>query len=365
MTGQSKELSIRLKRLQRSLLRRKLDGMIVYDRFNSFYLTGFRASLSYLLVTGHTATLLVDGRYQEMAQRSVRHCEVALFKKIGPVLEKWRRSLALRRVGLEGSIPWSQWEFFQSHLTGVELVEAADLILRLRLIKSAGEIKKIEAAAALTDEIYARLLKYVGAGMTEFEVRNWIRRQVDELRAEGESFDAIVAAGPNASMPHYRPGSRKIRAGDPLLVDMGVLLDGYCSDMTRVIQLGEGPPPSGFRKVYEAVRQAEEAALRAIRPGAPAAELYRLAVKSLKRRGLARYFTHGLGHGVGLEIHEAPVLNSTSTDVLKAGMVITIEPGVYLPKQFGVRIEDLVVVTRTGGRVLSRSPKALLTIGDR
>ncbi len=346
----------RLRRLQAGLRRRRLDATIVFDRTNVVYLTGFRSSLSYLIVTPREAVLFVDGRYIEAARATVRHCEVELFKKIGETLARWRRRIRPSRVGLEGSIPWSQWREFGSHLPGVELVEAEELILRARLIKSSSEIRSIQASARLNDAVYESTLQALRPGMTELDVRRHLRAEVDRLGVEGQSFDCIIASGPAASRPHYVPSANRLRRGDLFLIDMGMLVDGYCSDMTRVVALGS-PPKARLRRAFDAVLEAEEAALREVGPGVKAADLHRLAVEKLRRRGLAGRFTHGLGHGVGLQIHEAPVLNAYSTDVLRAGMVITIEPGVYLPGQGGVRIEDLVLVTSTGHRVLSGATK--------
>lgn len=350
------EFKRRLRALQSSLAKRKLDAFIVYDRFNAFYLTGLKASLSYLLVTPRSATLLVDGRYIESAKRKVPHCEVRLFKKIGDSMEQWRREHTPRRIGLEGSIPYNQWTQFAKFISGVEWIEAGELILKQRLIKSAYEIKLIEASAKLNDQMYELGLSAVTPGRTEWDIRNAIRMASDAAGADGESFDSIIATGSNGSMPHYRPGPHLIKNGDTLLIDMGMLVNGYCSDMTRVVGVGKAPNPK-MRKAFDAVLEAEEAALKAAGPGVKCSDLHKIATEKLKKRGLAQYFTHGLGHGVGLEIHEAPTLNSISADVLRPGMIITIEPGVYLPGHGGVRIEDLAVVTRNGVRSLSRSEK--------
>lgn len=355
------ELKKRVERLQNALARRRLDAMIVFDRTNSFYLTGFQSTLSYLLITPREARLLVDGRYVEMAREAVRHCDVRLFKKLPATLKAWKREFGLNRIGLEGSVPWNQWSQFAQHIDGVQWVEAEQLILKQRLIKSRAEIKQIEASAHLNDEIYEAALRSAQPGATEIDVRNTIRAEADRRGAEGESFDCIVASGMTGSMPHYHPSVNPLRSGDMLLIDMGMMLGGYCSDMTRCVALGK-KPKKRMRKAFDAVLEAEEAALKEVGPGVKAADLHRIATERLKRRGLARYFSHGLGHGVGLEIHEGPTLNASSSDVLRAGMIVTIEPGVYLPGVGGIRIEDMVVVTRSGHRVLSRSPKTFREI---
>ncbi len=348
--------SRRVARVQSELNRRKLDAMIVFDRFNANYLTGLKSSLSYLLITPRSAVLFVDGRYIESARKNVKHCEVRLFKKIGESLAAWRREFEPRKIGFEGSIPWNSRKQFGDQISGAEFVESGEIILLQRLIKSPEEVKLIGASAKLNDEVYEAALEALYPGQTEMDVRNAIHAEADKRNADGESFECIVATGPAGSMPHYRPGRNELISGDMLLIDMGMLLEGYCSDMTRVVALGE-KPKTKMRKAFDAVLEAEEAALAEVGPGVKTADLHKIATEKLKKRGLASYFTHGLGHGVGLEIHEAPTLNSVSKDVLKPGMVITIEPGVYLPGLGGVRIEDLVVVTKNGHRSLSGAEK--------
>lgn len=188
------------------------------------------------------------------------------------------------------------------------------------------------------------------------DLRNVIRHEADLRGADGLSFESIVAAGTMSSRPHYEPQARLLETGNLLLIDMGMRLAGYCSDMTRVVGLGRRPQ-ARLVKAYRALLEAQEAALDAVGPGVACAELDRIARDKLKTSKLAKYFTHGLGHGVGLEIHEPPALNGRSKEILRPGMVITIEPGVYLPGVGGIRIEDLVLVTRSGHRVLSHSPK--------
>lgn len=351
-----KELNRRLGKLQSALKRRKLDAMIVFDRFNAFYMTGFKSSLSYLLVTPKSALLLVDGRYIEAARATVKHCEVELFKKIGDSFASWNRDHRPKRVGFEGAIPWSAWKQFSEWLPGVQWIESGDLLMQMRIRKSPEEIKAIAQSAKVNDEVYESAIASIHEGFDEIDLRNVIHAESDRRGVDGLSFECIVASGAAGSMPHYRPAHNAIQRGDLLLIDMGMLVDGYCSDMTRVVSIG-AKPKARLQRAFDAVLEAEEAALKKVGPGVKCADLHRIATEKLKRRGFAKYFTHGLGHGVGLEIHEKPVLNAISSDVLEPGMVVTIEPGVYLPGLGGVRIEDMVVVTNNGCRVLSQSPK--------
>ncbi len=354
---QSREYGRRVKKAQQGLARRKLDAMVVYDRHNTFYLTGLHCSFSYLVISPREAFLLVDGRYIEAARETVRHIDVRLMRKPRQDLGRLLRGPRPRAVGFEGSAAWGTVDEWRSLLPGVEWHECGELILKQRLIKSPTEIKLIEKSARMTDQIFENVTGRIEPGMTEMDVRNRIRGEADRLGARALSFDCIVASGMTSSRPHYSPAERPLEAGELLLIDMGVVVEGYCSDMTRVVAVGRPPKPR-LRRLYDAVLEAEQAALAAVKPGVACAELDRIARDKLKARRLGRYFIHGLGHGVGLEIHEAPTLNNRSQQILRAGMVITIEPGAYLPGRGGVRIEDLVVVTRNGRRVLSRTPKA-------
>ena len=355
------EWRARLKKLQQQMKRRRLDAMIVFDRTNTYYLTGLRCSLSYLLITPREAVLLVDGRYIETAREKVRHCEVRLLRDWRSEFEKWRRACEPRRIGFEGSAPWAKVEEWRRALGEGEWIESDELIHKMRLIKSTAEIERIARSARINDQVYEAALAAVKPGITEADIARVIRAETERLGAQNMSFDSIVAAGAMSSRPHYESGQRRLEAGDLLLIDMGVVFEGYCSDMTRVVALGRKPKPR-LTRLYAAVLAAQEAALKQVRPGIACAELDAVARNALKARRLGRYFTHGLGHGVGLEIHEGPALNARSKQTLRAGMIVTIEPGAYLPGLGGVRIEDLVVVTRKGCRVLSRTPKNLRII---
>lgn len=351
------ELRRRMEGLRRAMRRANLDAFLVFDRTDTHYLSGFRGSLSYLLVTADSARLLVDGRYIEAAGKAAPLCEVVLFKKLEKSLKAWRKEFAPRRVGFEGTISVDAMREFERHLPGVELVESGGSIRALRLVKSAWEIERLAASARMNDAVYEAAIEAARTAPDELAVRDVIRREADRRGAEGLSFECIVAAGASGSMPHYVPGPVPLREGTLLLIDQGVTAPGgYCSDMTRVVALGDRVP-ARLRKAFDATLEAEKAALAEVGPGVACKDLHRIAVETLKKRGLANRFTHGLGHGVGLEIHEAPRLNKESETILKPGMIVTIEPGVYLPGLGGVRIEDLVVVTKDGGRALSAAPK--------
>ncbi|OPZ09455.1 MAG: putative peptidase [candidate division BRC1 bacterium ADurb.BinA292] len=352
-----RELARRIQRIQHGLRRRRLDALLVFDRHNSRYLLGFASSLSYLFITPREAVAYFDGRYYEAASTAISHLEVRLMAQPRTAIERWGNEFHPRRIGFEGSTAFSSLEQWRELLPGLKWEECGELIARQRIVKSPAEAKLIERSAAMTDAIFETVIAALRPGMTEWDVRNLIHAEAARRGARSLSFECIVASGATGSRPHYEAQARPLERGDLLLIDMGVVVEGYCSDMTRVVALGRAPR-ARLRKAYDAVLAAEEAALAEVAPGVACADLDRIAREHIKARRFGRYFTHGLGHGVGLEIHEPPTLNGRSKEVLRAGMVVTIEPGVYLPGLGGVRIEDLVLVTRNGRRVLSRAPKA-------
>jgi Xaa-Pro aminopeptidase len=243
---------------------------------------------------------------------------------------------------------------------GVELTPRGGLVEPLRRVKDEAEIAAIAAAAELTDQAYLELEESGFGGRSEREVALWAESRMRELGASAPSFPPIVAAGPNGSLPHAEPGERQVSTGDMVVVDMGAILDGYCSDCTRTY--GCGAVGNAERDVYETVLDAQLAGLEALRPGLAGREVDAAARERIEAAGHGERFGHGLGHGVGIAVHEAPRLSQRSEDDLLAGDVVTVEPGIYIPGEFGVRIEDLVVVEETGPRSLSGRPKQLLEL---
>jgi Xaa-Pro aminopeptidase len=242
---------------------------------------------------------------------------------------------------------------------GVELMPTTGVVAGLRAVKDEDELAAVRRAARVTYDAYARLSQEPLVGRTEAEVAWWLERTLRDEGAEGLAFPPIVASGPNAALPHHHPGERTIGAGETVIVDAGAEIAGYCADCTRTF--ATGPLPDDLQEAYALCRSAQEAALAEVRAGALASELDGIARSLIEESGLAPVL-HGLGHGVGLEVHERPVLRPTSSDVLAAGNVVTVEPGVYLAGRGGVRIEDLVVVGESGPEILSSFTKDLLTL---
>jgi Xaa-Pro aminopeptidase len=342
-------------KLAASLPGRELDLMLVTDLVNVGYLTGFGGTNGACICGEETRVFLTDFRYTERAEAEVEGWEVVT------IADDWLGGIAERlsgRVGFEDDhTPVRLIEKLRAKLAdGVELTPAGGAVEELRRVKDEAELSAIAAASELADEIWRWTVERGLGGRTEREVAHAAEARMRELGAE-PSFPTIVATGPNGALPHAEPGDRKIEEGELIVFDMGAKLDGYCSDGTRTYACGE--PGEAAREVYELVLAAQAAALAAVRAGARGEEVDSAARDLIAEAGHGERFGHGLGHGVGLEVHEAPRLSQRSEDLLAPGEVVTVEPGVYLPGELGVRIEDLVVVTEAGHRNLSGLPKKL------
>jgi Xaa-Pro aminopeptidase len=342
-------------RLAAMLAERELDLILVTDLTNVRYLTGFTGTNGACICGPDIRCFLTDFRYTERAAAEVDGWETIT------VADDWLGGIAAQLSGSFG--------FEDSHLSvrllerlrgklaeGVEPAAAGGAVEKLRRVKDEEELAAIAAAAELADEVWRWSVDRGLGGRTEREVARAAEARIRELGAD-PSFPAIVAAGPNGALPHAEPGERRIEAGDLVVFDMGAKLDGYCSDGTRSFAVGE--PGERGREVYETVRGAQQAALDAVAAGVGGEALDAVAREAIAAAGYGERFGHGLGHGVGLEVHEEPRLSPRSEDVLAAGEVVTIEPGVYLPGELGVRIEDLVVVGDAACRNLSGLPKDL------
>jgi len=342
-------------RLAALVAERELDRLLVTDLVNVRYLTGFGGTNGACVCGADTRVFLTDFRYTERAEAEIEGWDVVT------VRDDWLGGIAEHLSGRTG---------FEDHHMAVRTFEklrekvgeevslegAGGTVEKLRRVKDEVELAAIAASSELADEIWLWAVQRGLAGRTELDVARAAEAQMRELGAE-PSFPMIVAAGPNGALPHAEPGEREIGRGELVVFDMGAKLDGYCSDGTRTFVTGE--PDEAAREVYATVLEAQEAALGAVRVGARAEEVDGVARELIAAAGHGERFGHGLGHGVGLEVHEEPRVSPRSEDVLAAGEVVTIEPGIYLPGELGVRIEDLVVVAEDGCRNLSSLPKGL------
>jgi Xaa-Pro aminopeptidase len=342
-------------RLEQLLAEPELDRMLVTDLTNVRYLTGFTGTNGACICGAGVRLFLTDFRYTERAAAEVEGWEPIT------VEGDWLSAIAERLQGRAGfeddqmSVR-ALAKLKEKLAEGVEMTPAGGIVERLRRVKDEVELAAIEAASELADEVWRWSLERGFAGRSERQVARAAEARIRELGGD-PSFPAIVAAGPNGALPHAEPGEREIGRGELVVFDMGAKLDGYCSDGTRTYATGE--PGEEARGVYEVVREAQAAALAAIAAGVGGEAVDAVARQAIDAAGHGKRFGHGLGHGVGLEVHEAPRLSLRSEDVLAPGEVVTVEPGIYLPGRLGVRIEDLVVVTADGHRNLSGLPKAL------
>ncbi|MCL2445738.1 MAG: aminopeptidase P family protein [Oscillospiraceae bacterium] len=314
---------------------------------NRRYLTGFVSSYGSLLVTRDAAILLTDSRYIEAAQAAVTSCAVEEVKT--GRLQALCKLYGVKKLWLEGSATLERVRQLRDALPGVYITPGRVLDMQLnqlRMIKSSDEVEKITAAQRIAEAAFAQVLPSIAVGMTEREVALSLDFAMLHGGAERLSFDTIVAAGVNGSKPHAVPGDYALQHGDLITMDFGAVVDGYHSDMTRTVALGE--PSAQAREIYDVVLMAQQAALEAIAPGVACKDVDAAAREIIKAAGFGKEFRHGTGHGVGLAVHEEPRLSEKSRDVLRPGMMVTAEPGIYLPGVCGVRIEDLVVVTEEG-----------------
>ncbi len=334
------------------------EPLLVTDAASVRYLTGFRSTNCALLVEpGGATTLFTDFRYAEGARR-VEQVEFTQTRR--DVTGALSELLGGRRIGFEaGRIPYAQWQGLGSG--GAQLVPTHGLIEALRAVKEPSELETMRRAAALCDAVYEALVEQPIVGRTEADVAWTIERTFRELGAEALSFVPIVAAGLNGASPHGRPSANVIEAETLVTIDLGCILDGYCSDCTRTF--ATGPLSQELTGVYDLVAQSQLDGLAAVRAGESGADVDAASRTGIGAAGLAEAYGHGLGHGVGIEIHEAPTLRPESTDVLQAGNVVTVEPGLYLPGVGGCRIEDIVIVTDDGCERMTFFTKELVTVG--
>ncbi len=356
-------MSTRLDRMLALLDERGLDAALITSYPNRFYLSGFTmdgtaASAGFVLVDREAITVCTNANNTGWAAANAR--PGVLVEQVERPWETWfaersQRS-GWRTVGFEDSdLTVASYQALRAAAPNLELSPLGDSVARLRAVKDAEELELITRAIHLNDEVFVTATKGLEAGTTERELAWRIDRTMRDLGGDGNGFTTIVAAGPHAASPHHEPTDRPIEAGEPVIIDMGVRVGGYLSDLTRTIWVGE-PSPS-LRSVYNVVYEANAAALAGIRPGKTSEENDRTGREVIEAAGHGDQFVHGLGHGIGIQIHEAPFMGRTHNYDFPVGAVITIEPGIYIPDWGGVRIEDVGVLEADGLRVLTRAPK--------
>jgi Xaa-Pro aminopeptidase len=355
------DIAGRLTRLRAGL---EPAALLVTGLTNVRYLTGFTGSAGMLFVLPDEAVFLTDGRYGTQSEEQLRAAGVDARVEVARAFDQAERAqeivagAKITELGLEAAhVSWArQRALAERWFPGVELIPTEGRVEELRRVKDAGELARLAAAARIADNALALVREELASGLTEAEFGRHLDFQMRELGASGPSFDTIVAGGPNGAMPHHRPGPRLIQKGEPIVLDFGALYDGYCSDMTRTVWVDEVADPQ-LRRAVSVVLESQAAGVAAVGPGIEAKDVDRACREVIAAAGWGDHFVHGTGHGVGLDIHEAPAVAATSTDTLQVGHVVTVEPGVYLPGLGGVRIEDTVVVTEDGCRPLTSTTK--------
>ncbi|HLJ48189.1 MAG TPA: Xaa-Pro peptidase family protein [Bryobacteraceae bacterium] len=337
----------------------KLDGFLVSHLPNVRYLTGFTGSNALVLITPNSTTLFTDPRYTIQAQTESTAKVVIAKGSLVQAASKFIQRKRLKNLGFEKShLSYQTWEFLKPLKLTLKPIDAA--IESRRTIKSPEEIARIRQAVQTNSAAFTVTLKRIRPGVTESAVAAELEYQMRRRGAEKPAFETIVAFGTRAALPHAQPTHQKLNASDLVLIDMGATQNGYTSDMTRTFFIGNPTPK--LRKMYEAVLKAQLAGIDAVREGVTADRVDRATRSVLRSEGLDKYFVHSTGHGLGLEIHEAPRLGRKDKTPLQAGMVITIEPGVYMENIGGVRIEDTVLVTKNGCEVLTPTSKELMAV---
>ena len=346
----------RLKGLRGALKAAGADGLLVSNIKNVRYLSGFTGSSAYLLVSRDSSFFLTDARYTTQAEDEVTGSKVRIYKKALDAVAGSVRTLKIRTLGFEGSdLSYDNFLRLKKAVPKVLLKPLSGAVAGLRARKEPFEVSLIKDSIKALDRGYLTAEQTLAAGVREKDVAVSIERSLRDSGGDAAAFDTIIASGPRGALPHGKASDKRIRKGELVVVDMGVLRNGYNSDETRTYCIGRATAEQ--RKVYSTVLAAQELAIEKIRPGANASEVDFAARGHIERAGYGKYFGHGLGHGVGLDVHEAPSLSPLSAEVLEEGMVITVEPGIYIPGWGGVRIEDMVRVTRGGAEVLTKTPR--------
>lgn len=343
-----------------ALAAQRLDALLVTNLVNIRYLTGFTGSAGCLVVGQDSTTLFVDGRYSEQAEQQFTEGAVTTTPRdiLAGVLDAFRDSLSVRRLGFEPQhLPHDQWTRVSAR---IDAVPSIDVVERLRGRKDAEEIAAIRQAVEITDLAYADALTWLKPGLLEAEVAGRIEFFQRAKGAERKESLTAVGSGPRSAQPHCIAGGRRIGQDEAVVLDIGCTVDGYHSDLTRTVSLGE--PPEEFQTIHRIVGEAQAAAIEAIKPGRTGREIHAVAESHIERSGYGEWFPHGLGHSLGLNIHEGPRFSVSEAAPIETGNVITVEPGIYLAHRYGVRTEDVILVTTGGCEVLSRADRTLAVL---
>lgn len=362
--GMESVMQVKYQKLKALLEEKKLDAILVSDGYNMRYLSGFTGATGYLLITKNRRHLFTDFRYTLAATAQAPDytvVEVDAARDYCAVINKVLDEEKVDTLGFEAlQVRYSTYEQFKERLTVKELVPLTEELKRLRQIKTAEEIARHRQAEHIGDIAFKEILKELKPGVTELEVAAKLEYILKMNGADKLSFESIIASGVNSSKPHAEPGHKKIESGDFVTMDFGCVYQGYCSDMTRTVVVGRADEKQ--KAIYNTVLKAQLAILEMLKPGLPGKAYDKVARDVIYGAGYEGYFGHGLGHSVGLEIHENPRFSVLEEEIIEAGMIMTVEPGIYIPEFGGVRIEDMVVMTEDGYENLAHSEKELIEL---
>lgn len=353
----------RITKLRELMNKRAIDGVLLVGDANRNYLSGFTGDESFSVITSDKAFFITDSRFTEQAKQQVKDYEVVEYSKNGTFVDFLSDLVdknAIKKLGFEEDIlSFRNYSLYKNKIS-CELVPMEGMVEEIRIMKDESELVVLRKAAEIADKAFDHIIKFIKPGMTEREIGLELEFFMKKLGATALSFPSIVASGVRSSLPHGIATDKVVNRGEFLTLDYGCVYEGYCSDMTRTLVIGE--PTGKMSEIYNVVLEAQERALKAFKPGIPASEVDKVARDFITEKGYGSYFGHSLGHGVGRQIHEAPVVGYRNTKELQAGMLVTDEPGIYIPDFGGVRIEDLLLIKEDGIEILSKSSKQLICI---
>jgi Xaa-Pro aminopeptidase len=352
----------RLKKFRENLLENQIQAALITKRENYLYLSGFTGSSAYLIITQEAAILVTDFRYEEQANRQASCFEIVKFQgNIYKALDDLIIDRNISKLGFEEAyLTYNNYLEYKSKLSVKEFIPLNSIVDKMRFIKDTEEIELIKKAVEIADNGFTHIVKFIKPGVAEIEIAAELEYYMRKIGAKGASFETIVASGVRSSMPHGVASEKKINMGDTITLDFGAIFMDYCSDMTRTVFLGE--PNLEMKKIYNLVLEAQLQAIAEAKVGLTGKEIDWVARNIINNAGFDKNFGHGLGHGVGLEIHEEPRLSPTGNIKMENGMVVTVEPGVYIPDFGGVRIEDIIIIDGDKPIVLTNSTKELVII---
>ncbi|WP_243523922.1 Xaa-Pro peptidase family protein [Bacillus pseudomycoides] len=355
-------MTSRIKKIQEQLDQYGIDGLLITKKENRQYATGFTGSAGVVLLSATEAVFITDFRYVDQAKTQVQEAEIIMHKgNMEQEIANQTTRLNIQKLGIEeNNMTLKQYSSLKKY-TNIELVQVSELVETIRAIKEESEIETIKVAARIADEAFQHITGFLKPGVSEFDVRDELEFFMRKQGASSSSFNIIVASGVRSSLPHGVATNKMIENGDMVTLDFGALYNGYCSDLTRTIAVGSYSKE--FEKIYDIVLEALKRGTEAIRPGESAKTIDDVTRNYITDHGYGEYFGHSTGHGVGLELHEPLRLSQESKAILQEGMVVTVEPGIYIPNWGGCRIEDDIVITKDGYEVITQSNRDLIVIG--